>query len=175
MSDIEQRLGRLDERVDETRSELSKVTAALDAHVATCTATSHWVSRIVTATFVAVISAAGSGVWYFLTHSVKLVISPALAFLAIWPALAHDLNEDPRASQWLSEQVNPTTGGSCCNNQDCFLTEWRSDGGKLQGKLQDGTWVDLPPEARLKDNRYGDLLLCWYNGHVQCWAMGSGV
>src|SRR5271170_4973405 len=89
--------------------------------------------------------------------------------------LAHDLDGDPANSAWLRTQVNPTDGGSCCSETDCFETTWRSVGGQIQGALQDGTWVDLPASAKLKTNHYSGLLLCYAYGRVLCWAEGSGT
>ncbi|MBV8165225.1 MAG: hypothetical protein JO021_00440 [Alphaproteobacteria bacterium] len=101
-----------------------------------------------------------------------LLLGGALA--CVTGAAAHELTDDPAASAWLQRQVNPTDGTPCCNQHDCFLTRWRSAGGQIQALLPDGaTWVDLPPTARLRENHYGELLLCW-NGRVLCWAEGAG-
>lgn len=105
----------------------------------------------------------------------RTTISLLAGVALLGPAAAHDLDDDPRATEWLRSQVSPG-GTPCCSEQDCFLTEWRVSAGHVEGLLADGkTWVALPPEARLPSNRYGRLLLCWNYGKVLCWAMGAGT
>lgn len=116
------------------------------------------------------------GTWGFVEHAWPVVKtwlsrSGVAVLMVAWPAHGHD--DDPV----LRDLQNPATGGSCCHERDCALTDdWDLRQGAYVVRL-DGAWVSVPDEIVIRDHRphpSGRAVLCKLpSGTLLCFLPGA--
>lgn len=94
-----------------------------------------------------------------------------LALVVAAPALAHE--EDPV----VRELMNPVTGGSCCHERDCRLTdEWDQRQGVYLVHLE-GEWRPVPAEIVIRargPHPTGQAVICISPvGQLLCFLPGA--
>jgi hypothetical protein len=107
----------------------------------------------------------------------------AMMFVAV-PGLAHSPEDtDPAMAPWFNSLMNPSNGGSCCNERDCATVSTRDlkiENGSYWVRDPDPTnvvWLMVPTGQILKryDNPTGKPVACIANHHVACFIMAAGI
>ncbi len=99
-------------------------------------------------------------------------------------ALAHSPEDtDPAMAPWFRSLEAPSTGGSCCNEQDCATVganDLKSDSGYywVRDPAPEAlVWLVVPKESILKryDNPTGKPVACIWGHKVMCFIMSAGI
>lgn len=116
----------------------------------------------------------------------QIVVIIAYLLLFLTPSHSHpsehaELHHEFYSTWYMPD--NPTK--SCCNKADCYPTEIRIIGGRIEAKRrEDGAWLVIPERKieRHRDNPDGRNHLCApapstaYPPHtVFCFALGGGI
>lgn len=92
----------------------------------------------------------------------------------------HMLLHEQFYSTWM---IAPARTHSCCNNQDCYPTQFRHERGKWWAlRREDGAWVEVPAirlehnQADSRDSPDGQGHVCMNpDGFIFCAVLGSGT
>lgn len=124
------------------------------------------------------------------TRSMRLitvVLSIAASSTAISQEHQHPPEDQEIHEKFYSTWIRPDIPeyGSCCNNEDCYPTEFKKEGSDWYARRrQDGAWIRIPPEkfehnrvdGLPRDNPDGRNHVCMNaHGDVFCAILGGGI